>query len=839
MGSLQSMYDGHQFVTYTTDDGLAHNSVKAICRDGGGRLWFGTGGVVGVSVFDGHQFVTYTTDDGLLDNRIHDILEDKEGRLWFAQPFSGVSCLDSRTIQLITQTSVTEALIQGSKDRFWFGDGNLLCCLSGGQQHQKNFNNMILSLLEDSDGALWIGTNLDGLYRYDSSQAVWDSTPQRFTTEDGLSGNSIWATLQGRDGTIWVGTGSPGGIYRFDGEEFQAISAPQPVVYRLYEDSGGRIWFGGFGGGGLSCYDGERLITYTMTDGLANNGVRSIVEDNTGNLWVGTGQGLCCFDGKQFITYATAEGLSSLAHQCSAKDINGHLWFGTQGGGLYRYNGKHFQQLTTKDGLLSNGVTGLLPQPDGSMIIGTHHGIVHYRPTATVPPGIEIRGVTADRVYPNPTALQLNITGADLLTIAYHGLSLATRQMRYSYLLEGHDDDWRDTWENSVSYENLPVGEYTFKVVAINRDLVESQAPATLKLTIVPDPRDQQIKRLQTELSVTRRLIAQQFNPYIVGRVVGREMYFGRDDLIAEIERTVANNCFLVYGERRIGKTSLQHQLKERLHNDEDSTIRFIPVYIDLQGVAEEDFFANIATSVAEACHPYLTEELALYIDGEHENYTYRHLNRDLRILLGHLIENETKTIKLVLLMDEIDTLNKYRLRTNLHLRGLFMGLLKENLSLVMTGWYLKTDWSDEGSGSPPFNFLSREIQLQPLDRESARQLITSPVEGVYSYDPAAVEKIILYSENRPFTIQAFCMRAINRILANGRATVTIDDIEANKDSVLAEMASIRGERAGTALPASFNEALTRLSEESSRVAALEAENEALRQQISVRPPED
>ena len=76
-------------------------------------------------------------------------------------------------------------------------------------------------------------------------------------------------------------------------------------------------------------------------------------------------------------------------------------------------------------------------------------------------------------------------------------------------------------------------------------------------------------------------------------------------------------------------------------------------------------------------------------------------------------------------------------------------------------------------------------------------------------------------------------MRAINRILANGRATVTIDDIEANKDSVLAEMASIRGERAGTSLPRSLSEALAHLSEERSRVAALEAEIKALREKSS------
>jgi len=175
--------------------------------------------------------------------------------------------------------------------------------------------------------------------------------------------------------------------------------------------------------------------------------------------------------------------------------------------------------------------------------------------------------------------------------------------------------------------------------------------------------------------------------------------------------------------------------------------------------------------------------------------------------------ENDTKMIKLVLLMDEVDTLNTYSLRTNLNLRGLFMGALKENLVLVMSGLYLKTDWSDEGAGSPPFNFLSREIPLEPLNEEDARKLITEPVKGFYSYEPKSVDLIIELSELRPFTIQACCLRAVNRILADGRTRIVADDIEAIKESVLAEVQSIRGERAGTSLPASLNEALSMITD--------------------------
>jgi type I restriction enzyme M protein len=345
-------------------------------------------------------------------------------------------------------------------------------------------------------------------------------------------------------------------------------------------------------------------------------------------------------------------------------------------------------------------------------------------------------------------------------------------------------------------------------------------------------------KRLQTQ-----RAIAQQFNPYIAGRVVGEDLFYGRNDLITDIERTLHNNCFLLYGERRIGKTSLQYQLRERLQKADDPTYRFIPAYIDLQGVAEEDFFRTIATSVVEQTVSLFTggrEALGLRLDeGDRSTssgqvltdrpYSYRDLNRDLRTILDHLQENQTKTIKIVLLMDEVDTLNSYSLRTNLNLRGLFMGPLKENLVLIMSGLYLKMDWSDQGSGSPPFNFLSREIQIQPLDEESARKLITEPIKGFYSYESKAVDLIIQLSELRPFTIQGFCLRAVNRILADGRTRITVDDIEAIKESVLAEVLSIRGERAGTSLPASLNEALARLNEANSRIKDLEAEVVKLR----------
>lgn len=278
---------------------------------------------------------------------------------------------------------------------------------------------------------------------------------------------------------------------------------------------------GGWGGGGLSCYDQAKgnaapLQNYTTKNGLPDNNVVSIVEDGANRLWIGTRNGLCCLDGNRFIPYGEKIPEHS-NHQFSVRDVNGQLWFGTQGNGVYRYDGMHFQQLSKVDGLPSSSITGLIPQQDGSMIVGTYSGIVHYRPTATVPPRIEIRKVVADQIYSNPEALELATTGADLVTIAYHGLNLSTHRMRYSYILEGlaqalgkleqneERGRWRDTWESQVRYENLPTGEYTFRVIAVNRDLVASETPSELKLRIVLDPRDVKIDAMQTEIDLLRR----------------------------------------------------------------------------------------------------------------------------------------------------------------------------------------------------------------------------------------------------------------------------------------------------------------------------------------------
>ena len=557
-GGGVSCFDGERFITYTTEDGLGGDSFWSIYEDRQERLWFGTW-AGGVSMFDGERFVTYTTEDGLLANLVTDILQDREGGLWFAHHQAGLTYYDPDTVQVLTKTPVHTFLFRDSQGGIWSHDTEASICRFDEPHYRRIFNATVRCVAEDSKGALWVGTLGDGLYCYDSLVALQHDDGKRYTQADGLGSNRVYSVFETRDGTIWAGTlGSPGCLCRFTGapasggKAFEAIPTPHTVIRLLFEDSLGRLWMGGFGDGGLSCYDprAKYLRNYTLADGFPSDQAMSIVEDDDGHLWIGTFGELCRFDGEKFITYGKHHGLTNFVHQCSAKDAKGHLWFGSWSSGIYRYSGRHFQRLTTADGLPSNSIRGLLPQSDGSMVIGTNRGIVYYRPTATVPPRIELREVVADKVYQNPTELELTTVGADLLVISYHSLSFATRQMRYSYILEGYDKGWQDTWENQVRYENLPEGQYTFKVIAINRDLVESETPAQLSLTIVPDPRDLEIATLRTEVAHLRREASGKYDfSNLIGRSAAIKEVFALMEDAVDSDLTV-----LITGETGTGK---------------------------------------------------------------------------------------------------------------------------------------------------------------------------------------------------------------------------------------------------------------------------------------------
>ena len=274
-----------------------------------------------------------------------------------------------------------------------------------------------------------------------------------------------------------------------------------------------------------------------------------------------------------------------------------------------------------------------------------------------------------------------------------------------------------------------------------------------------------------------RRLLRRRFNPYIAGApVLDSELFFGRDHLVAQILQTIHNNSLLLYGERRIGKTSLQHHLRRRLQGLEDPQYEFHPVYVDLQGTPEERFFATLAEDVFHELEPVLggLQPGAEIADGS--RYGYRELVRDLRAVIKTLEERSSKKVKLVLLIDEVDELNDYDPRINQKLRSLFMKSFAENLVAVVSGVEIRKQWEKEGS--PWYNFFE-EVEVTAIGHDDAEALIRKPIQGVFKFDQGVVDRIIELTESKPYSIQRFCIALVNRLHEEDRRTITVADVEA------------------------------------------------------------
>ncbi len=287
---------------------------------------------------------------------------------------------------------------------------------------------------------------------------------------------------------------------------------------------------------------------------------------------------------------------------------------------------------------------------------------------------------------------------------------------------------------------------------------------------------------------IKRRIaFVNRYNPYIAGAPVHHEkMFFGREALLRRVINSLHNNSLLLHGPRRIGKTSLLHQLKKRLENENDPHYFFVPVYIDLQGTPEDRFFSVLMHDIADGCESYVREKPDLSIYRESGEYSARDFNRDIKTVLKLLNGQRQKTLKLVLLIDEVDELNGYSAKTNQKLRSIFMKTFAENLVAVMAGTHIRKRWEREGS--PWYNFFE-EIAVGGIDRDAAEKLVREPVKGIFYYDDAAVQKILTCSELIPYRIQRICVNVVARVIEQRRRRITAADVEVVMREVFQEEA--------------------------------------------------
>ncbi len=193
-------------------------------------------------------------------------------------------------------------------------------------------------------------------------------------------GEYVVETFQDSKGSLWFGTLEKG-VAKYDGNKLIYLTVndglPSNRIVSIIEDDSSNLWFGT--GAGLSKFDGKSFTNFSEKDGLCSDRVSNLFIDSRGTFWIGTWGGVCTFDGSKFeifnipyphietqINKDTKDWITSIT-----EDAAGNIWFGRDGYGACKFNGKAFVHLTTKEGLNSINVQSIVPDNKGNIWIGT------------------------------------------------------------------------------------------------------------------------------------------------------------------------------------------------------------------------------------------------------------------------------------------------------------------------------------------------------------------------------------------------------------------------------------------------------------------------------------
>ena len=412
---------------------LSPNAVNAMYAAPDGTLWVGTveGGLNALAP-GSRNFTHYTmANSGLPHNSVSTLAADNRGNLWIGTWGTGIAVMN------LQQPGRIIPLVVDAK-------------------HQPFLNFAGVLVYDPINDGMWLGTN-DGLFFYDLKRQQLIEPFKGCLNVRGCIGSLIT-----RDGKLLMGCVQ--GMVEINLKSRILGKGDFAVKYHQYKlddpKSGvidkilsfclakdGKIWLGS-NGYGLYCYnynkEGKTYVkSFTTNNGLANNTVKGIVEDNQGMLWIATDNGLSIFNPKTetFSSYSRKDGLlsSQFYFNGAIRDAKGKIYLGTD------------------EGLMA--------------VTGVNHAVHNSARLRFTELLVDNQPVFAGSDYLDDDisiAKRLCIHESDKsFTIFFSALNYGNEsQGVYLYRMKGYENDWVQLkpGQHSVRYSTLPAGSYQFEV---------------------------------------------------------------------------------------------------------------------------------------------------------------------------------------------------------------------------------------------------------------------------------------------------------------------------------------------------------------------------------------
>ncbi|HSY17394.1 MAG TPA: two-component regulator propeller domain-containing protein [Candidatus Acidoferrales bacterium] len=364
-------FDGVHFTpfSYRNFSPGEDQNVKAILSSRTAGFWIvpQRGPVVGLDPDLSH---TTAVTGNLPDSAPVGITEDGEGSLWLAYGQGVLYQIKNGQPRQITAqdgmptTASIYSLTTDHAGEVWLSKGTLVGAFHDGKFIPlARFGTSKPRLAAARTNGVWIAAGTQ-LFKCDAQGGLQDFGVLK------SDGPRIAATvvMEDRAGAVWIGTDS-GGLFRYGAAGFEKIETSHPNIVSLAEDREGNIW-AGTGGGGLDRISPRGVQLEGLGTGSSMAAIRSVCEDTNGGLWGVSQNGLVVVRTNEewsvFFTNAPWNGIAS----CVTADRDGTIWIGTLNRKLYCWRTNDYTAWDLKAGLASHDIVALLPSKTGDLWIG-------------------------------------------------------------------------------------------------------------------------------------------------------------------------------------------------------------------------------------------------------------------------------------------------------------------------------------------------------------------------------------------------------------------------------------------------------------------------------------
>lgn len=457
--------------------------IYAFLQDHEGGIWIGT-------YFDGiyyippqnrniNRFQEGTEGNSLSGKAVSQFCEDEDKNIWIATEDEGLN-------------------------HFNTGNGRFTHYKADSTPPRQISHNNLHALMLDGRN-LWIGTFSKGIDILDTEKGLVIKR-HRHNPDNPASipNDHIYSIYKTRGGEIYVGTMK--GFCRWLPESsrfFRYEELSNAFVYDIIEDGEGRIWISSKNDG-LWCMNDGRFRQYRHdendTTSIGSNHIIRSYIDSSGNLWFATeGSGICRYDydSDSFVNYNHTKKLYHHIVYGILDDSEGNLWLSTTNG-IVRYNPATMESCiyTTDDGMQGNqfNYRSSLKTSDGKFYFGGINGFNCFYPEGFKTNEVEPRAIISEIVLHKKGAGEERVKPKDKVIvspdvvsfdISFECLSyISPSKNRYAYKLESLHEDWIYTDKPSVSFIELPAGEYRLHLKAANNDGVWSKEPNSVTIVI-------------------------------------------------------------------------------------------------------------------------------------------------------------------------------------------------------------------------------------------------------------------------------------------------------------------------------------------------------------------